>query len=213
MTPRITDGSATPRAALRDQLNINEGSADFGDEDDGKKKKVSEEPKLDIKGKFAALPKPREYKIAMPELPDEDVMMTDADSETRDPVRVGTANVVVDAADIEKHNREKKRAEEEYRLSLRSEVLKSGLPRPFKVNGAFSKPLKEIEAMPRDDSNLLLVAQELIKHEMVMVRINPFFLHISSLEFLLVSPFLCSLDDDQRCCSVPNQTSSSSDKN
>jgi len=72
----------------------------------------------------------------------------------------------------ERQKQNKIRLEEDQKFQLRSEVLKREFPRPFKVNGAFSKPLKEIEAMPQDDASLILVAQELIKHEMVMMMTN-----------------------------------------
>jgi len=63
-------GSATPRRTpLRDQLNINEGSADFGEEEELEQKNQDTVQQLQ-KG-LASLPKPsNEYRVAMPDLDD-----------------------------------------------------------------------------------------------------------------------------------------------
>jgi len=104
--------------------------------------------------------------------PESDVSMTDADSES-DLSRFGTTNSIVDMEDLENQKREKFRSEEDRKFQMRSETLKRELPRPFRVNGAFSRTMKEIDVMPRgDDTKLVQIAHELVKHEMVTMMIN-----------------------------------------
>jgi len=162
-TPR--GGSSAKRTPRRDQLNINsESTADFGDEPAD----VAEQLKqLDItkalQEGLAKLPKPREYKVAMPELPEDEDM---EDQKEEDESRVGTSKSIVDAEDIERINMEKKRAKEEEKLKLRSQSLRRGLPRPFKLNPTFAKSNKEIEAMTPKVEGDKDIAAELIKAEM-----------------------------------------------
>uniref|UniRef100_A0A6B2KY67 Uncharacterized protein n=1 Tax=Arcella intermedia TaxID=1963864 RepID=A0A6B2KY67_9EUKA len=167
VTPSRGGEFVTPlRTPLRDQLNINEAreGRDFGEEEgDGEDKGMGrgEDPTKQLLKGLAALPKPsNEYKVTMPEIEDEEM-----DEDEEDATK-GSSSKIVDAEEVLKSARDRKKEKMDQELRLRSQVLRRELPRPYQVNGAFSKPAKEIESMKGKESDLE-IASELIKAEMV----------------------------------------------
>eukprot|EP01125_Pyxidicula_operculata_P011502 TRINITY_DN3766_c0_g1_i1.p1 TRINITY_DN3766_c0_g1~~TRINITY_DN3766_c0_g1_i1.p1 ORF type:complete len:845 (-),score=300.09 TRINITY_DN3766_c0_g1_i1:100-2634(-) len=185
MTPSRAGGE-TPRRMMRDQLNINEGNADFGDDDEdgGKQASNTTNNTKQLLAGLSALPKPKEFKIALPDDMETDDPASTAkskggkklspadlldDKEKRE--KMGTSASLVDAEDMEHEAKRKAAAKHEAKLKLRSNVLKRVLPRPEKVNVAFAKPMSEIESMIGKESDVE-VASELIKAEIVNMITN-----------------------------------------
>jgi len=151
---------ATPR---RDGLGLNE--------DDGfSSERLPSARPISISQGLASLPKPREYKIALPDADDLDAM--DIDEEPT-PKAKKKGNQVPDMEDIAAVNRAASAAAEEKELRLRSTAIQRDLPRPAKVNSAFAKTKDQVEDLwnknhlKMADSELLEEANELIKAEMV----------------------------------------------
>jgi len=151
MRKAITAGAATPlRTPLRDELSINEGDSMAVDDPRAERQRELA-IRSQLKMGLSALPEPsNEYKIMMPELPEEE-----EEGDLRRPMEE-------DAADTLARDLALAKAKEESRMRLRSQVLKRGLPRPLGIAQPF------LEDGPTSEGEEAL-NEEMIKKEMVVM--------------------------------------------
>jgi pre-mRNA-splicing factor CDC5/CEF1 len=159
MTPRIGKGkgraavAATPRLVtpLRDELKINEGMEE-GD-DYGRPQDMELQQKL-LKG-LSSLPAPtNEYKLLMPELPEDDEGEGSESAHEED------------AEDVLAKERAVERLREEARLRMRSQVVQRGLPRPLAVNKAYAE-LRQPQEDADQEAKMLAAAEALVMKELL----------------------------------------------